>query len=491
LEAALDQLVSAGLVFRRGAPLSAVYLFKHALVQDGAYGTLLRGPRQALHARIAAALEERFPETAETQPELLAHHFTEAGLIDPAIRFWRQAGARARRRSADVEAARHLRRALALAESLPEARERDELELDLCVELGGALVATSGYGAAECRDLFARARALCDRLGDGTPQLFPVLYGQWSYEHVNGRPTLSIDIAEQFLDRAERTGDRALTMIGDRLIGFSLLTRGRADRALMHLRRALAAYEPTRDIALTYVYGQNPRVGMLMGAGLALLHLGYPDEAARRVREGIDEARNLAYSNTLAWALWHAGLFHLLRREPVATAALAGELVAVAQEHGAAFWGIIGSAMLSCARAAAAAVAERSAYAEAVAELRRDVETMHALTWWRVFRPCTDLFAAEPGRGGDVSRSRRTAAARGGGRWCRSRNLPCLRPRRCPGSGREDVRAAHRHQPRPALARPERVRRGTRSPRAGLRMVHRRLRHARSARGQGTPRRVT
>ncbi len=143
LQNALDPLVEAGLLFQRGAP-QAAYTFKHALVQDAAYGTLLRGKRRELHARIAAVLEAQFPDTVETQPELLARHLTEAGLVGPAIGYWRRAGTRARRRSADVEAARHFRRALALAESLPDTRERDELELDLCIELGGALVATSG-----------------------------------------------------------------------------------------------------------------------------------------------------------------------------------------------------------------------------------------------------------------------------------------------------------------------------------------------------------
>ena len=330
-----------------------------------------------------------FPDIVETQPELLARHLTEAGLVGPAIRYWRQAGTRARRRSADVEATRHFRRALALTESLPNARERDELELDLCIELGGALVATSGYGVDECRDLFARARALCDRLGDATPKLFPVLYGHWVYEHVNGRLTISIGLAEQFLDQAECAADRALEMIGHRLVGFTLLARGRADLALPHLRCALAAYDPERDTPLGYVYGQNPKVGALMGAGVALGHLGFPDEAARTVRQGIDEARLLAHSTTLAWALFHASLFHLLGRDLVAAEELASELITIAREQGVLFWARRGSAIMSCARAG------RNTSPDNLAQLRRDIEAMHAEASWRVFTPCIDVAAAE------------------------------------------------------------------------------------------------
>jgi class 3 adenylate cyclase len=389
LQNALDPLVGAGLLFQRGTPPQAAYAFKHALVQDAAYGTLLRGKRKELHARIAAVLEAQFPDTVETQPELLARHITEAGLVGPAIGYWRQAGTRARRRSADVEAARHFRRALGLAESLPDTRERDELELDLCIELGGALVATSGYGVDECRDLFARARALCDRLGGATPKLFPVLYGHWVYEHVNGRLTISIGLAEQFLDQAECTANRALEMIGHRLVGFTLLARGRADLALPHLRCALAAYDPSRDAPLGYVYGQNPKVGALMGTGVALGHLGFPDEAARMVRLGMDEARMLAHSNTLAWALFHASLFHVLRRDLVAAEGLAGELIAIAQEQGALFWTTRGCAILSCARAG------QNASTDNLAQLHRDIEAMHAEPSWRVFTPCITVVAAE------------------------------------------------------------------------------------------------
>jgi hypothetical protein len=351
LQTALAQLAEAGLVFCRGLPPRAAYLFKHALVQDAAYSTLLRDRRQLLHARVASVLEKSLPDAVETQPELLAHHFTEAGLVEPAIRYWRMAGARARKRSADVEAARHLSRALALVGSLPETRERDELELDLCIETGGALIASRGYGAAECRELHARARALCDRLGD-TTKLFPVLYGQWVYEHANGRFTTSLGIAEQFLDQAKCAGDRALTMIGHRQVGFTFLLRGRADLALPHLHGSLSAYDPSQDAPLAYVYGQNPRVGSVMGAGFALGCLGFPEQADRLVRQSVEEAHTLAHSHTLAWAQWHASLFHLLRRDPASAEVAAELVVAIAGEHGGAFWAAMGPLLLSCARAA-------------------------------------------------------------------------------------------------------------------------------------------
>jgi hypothetical protein len=262
-----------------------------------------------------------------------------------------------------------------LANTLPEARERDELELDLRVELGGALIATSGYGAKECGDLFAQARGLCGRLGDATPLLFPVLYGQWVYEYINGRLTNSTDLAKEFLDRADHATDPALAMIGRRLVGWSLLMRGLADRALPHFHYSAAAYDPTRDAPLGYIYGANPKVVALMGAGQALSHLGYGDQALRLVDEGIGDARALAHFNTLAWALWHGSVFHLLRRDTATAATLASEVVAAAREHGARFWAVTGGVIVSCARAAAAG---RSADVDTVAELLRGLEATHA-----------------------------------------------------------------------------------------------------------------
>jgi predicted ATPase len=182
---ALNELVDSELVFRRGAAPHATYTFKHALVQDAAYSSLLRGKRQQLHARIAAVLEEQFPEVAEAQPELLARHFAEASLGRQAIAYLQKAGDRAAERSAYVEAISHLTRGLELVQALPDGPERILQELDLRIALGSALMATRGYAGREVEETYLRARELCGQAGE-TPQLFPVLHGLYRFYHVRG-----------------------------------------------------------------------------------------------------------------------------------------------------------------------------------------------------------------------------------------------------------------------------------------------------------------
>ena len=183
LDAALDQLVVAGLAFRRGAPPQASFIFKHALVQDAAYGTLLRGKRQKLHGRVAHVLEEQWPETAETQPELLAHHCAQAGLVERAIAYYARAGQRAVARSAMAEAIAQLKKGLELLTSLPDGASRQRQELELQIALGRALIAAQGYAAPAVGETYARARAVCEQL-DRPPEIVPVLYGQCAHTSV-------------------------------------------------------------------------------------------------------------------------------------------------------------------------------------------------------------------------------------------------------------------------------------------------------------------
>ena len=222
LQAALDQLVASELVFRRGAPPDVTYTFKHALVQDAAYGTLLKSRRQQLHARIVQVLEDRFPETADAQPELLAHHCTQAELIEKAVGFWYQAGRQAMARSAMVEAAAQLTQALELLAGLPGGPDRDHKELDLQIALGAALIATRGWAAPEVERACARARELCAG-EDQIPQLLAALYGlflhhlHWSSKHV------ALQIAGELLQLAEREQDLGAQVVGHRCLAVSLL----------------------------------------------------------------------------------------------------------------------------------------------------------------------------------------------------------------------------------------------------------------------------
>src|SRR5262245_3285033 len=185
LQRGLHQLVAAEFLYQQGLPPQATYVFKHALIQEAAYQSLLRSTRQQYHQRIAQMVEARFPELCATQPELLAHHYTEAGLMAQAISYWQQAGQRALQRSANPEAMQHLTKGLALLGPLPETPARAQQELDLQMALGPALAATKGHAAPEVEKVYARARELCQRVGE-TPQVFPVLWGLWLFYNDRG-----------------------------------------------------------------------------------------------------------------------------------------------------------------------------------------------------------------------------------------------------------------------------------------------------------------
>jgi predicted ATPase len=211
LNSALDHLIQAGLLFRQGIPPHATYLFKHALVQDAAYGTLLREPRRALHARIAEALESQFAEPAKTKPELLAHHYTLAGLTKQAIDYWQRAGGRAAKRSANVEAAAHLTRGLALIQDLPQSEDRLRLEVQLHTAIGVTMMATKGWGAPEVLQAYSAAKILCERLGDPN-QLFTVLRGEGQYHMISGNLRAADELARECMQLAENAADPAFVL---------------------------------------------------------------------------------------------------------------------------------------------------------------------------------------------------------------------------------------------------------------------------------------
>jgi predicted ATPase/class 3 adenylate cyclase len=338
LHAALNQLADAGLVFRRGTPPQATYLFKHALVQDAAYATLLRKPRQDLHARVARGLAERFPEKVEARPELLAHHCAEAGAIDEAAAYWGKAAQLAIRRSAMVEARTQLMRALSLLGTLPETPERSRLELDLQVALGGTLIATRGWAAPETGSAFARALELCERLRD-TSQLLQALYGQYVFHLVRAELRASHEVAQRALGAAQRTHDAAALVIGHRSVGISLIHLGKLDAARGHLEQAIGHYDPVthRDLAFRYAY--DPLVackGYL--ASLTLTQMGYLDQALGRIDEAIAYAETLSHRPSTAFALLHACYCHFFRRDERLLRQRAAALIAECSKQGFAFW---------------------------------------------------------------------------------------------------------------------------------------------------------
>ena len=220
LDDALEQLVGAELIFRRGTPPDAEYTFKHALVQDAAYSTLLRNRRQQLHARIGAVLEEQFAETVAAQPELLARHCAEAGWTEKAISYWLKAGQQAAARSAMTEAAAQLRKGLALLTSQPDSPSRQEQELDLQVALGPPLMATEGYAAKDVGDTYARAAALAEQF-DRTDYLVPLLYGQWAYHLVGARHRSALPLVQKLEQTGKARNDIAALLLARESHGLS------------------------------------------------------------------------------------------------------------------------------------------------------------------------------------------------------------------------------------------------------------------------------
>jgi hypothetical protein len=198
LQQGLQQLVETELVYQRGAPPQAMYVFKHALIQDTAYQALLKSKRQQMHQQIAQVSAERFVETKETQPELLVHHYTEAGLAERAIGYWQKAGQRAAQRSTNVEAIAHLTKGLELLRTSPDSSERTQQELARQITLTAPLRAMKGYGAPELETVYARAQELSQQVGK-TPQLFPVLWGLWYFYFVRAEYRIAQELGQQCL----------------------------------------------------------------------------------------------------------------------------------------------------------------------------------------------------------------------------------------------------------------------------------------------------
>src|SRR5271163_3471168 len=339
LQEALRRLVEAGLVFQRGAPPMAEYLFKHALVQDTAYSTLLRGPRQALHRRIAEALEQRFPDVVEMRPEILAHHYGEAAIADKAIGYWHRAGKLSVAKSAVREATAQLRRGLGLLEGLPETRERNQLELDIHVTLTAALMAGKGYADPEAVAALERAnRLVAETAAVGTSLHFSVLYGLWVSNSTAGNLVAALEHAANFLSVAQSQPSSGPLLVGHRTLAHSLIYSGDYRAALAHAETAASLYRPDehRDDALRY--GQDIGVSAFVMLSWALWHRGYPDQSARAADRALALSRQLGHAHTLAHALALAGVAAVFARDVATACACSNECIALASEHGFAQW---------------------------------------------------------------------------------------------------------------------------------------------------------
>jgi predicted ATPase len=383
LNDALHRLVEAGVVFQRGAPPTAEYLFKHALVQDTAYGTLLRGARRDLHRRIADALETRFPGLLEVRPEIAAHHFSEALEVEKAVVYWRRAGQVSVARSAVREATAQLRRGLDLLASLPESPDRKRLELDLHVTLAAALMGAKGYADPEVAATLERSRRLVTETGGvGTPLHFSVLYGNWAFAYVSGNTRPGLDHATEYLSLAEAQPASGPRLIGHRLRAVSLMMGGHYREALPHSKMAVSLYRPDEHREFAYRYGQDIGASALCCLSWALWHGGYPDQAAQTADRAVFHAREFGHAHTLAYTLWYTAMVAVFARDVAEVERFAEESAAISARQGFPFWSALSETLLGWvvaqqARASDGIVRMRAGLAAATATGMRFFEPLH------------------------------------------------------------------------------------------------------------------
>ena len=304
LDAALDQLVASELVFHRGTPPEATYSFKHALVQDAAYQSLLKSRRQILHARIAAVLESNFREIVAATPELLAQHWTAAGQGEPAVRYWLQADKLAAGRSADSEAVAHLTKGLEALSLLPEGLKRDTAELDLQMAMGTRQMSLAGWTAPDVVRAWTRARELCDRTGD-TERLATVWWGEFVVQFLNADLAAALETATHALERAEGRGQLREIVIAHRSLGHVLTHLARFDQARWHLEQT--AVIGTRAGAGTFAgHTYDPVITSRTCLARCLLHCGHPDQSSRLLDQALTQSDRSADLPTIAYVLLQA-----------------------------------------------------------------------------------------------------------------------------------------------------------------------------------------
>ena len=341
LQDGLRKLVEAELLYQRGRPPRARYLFKHALIQDAAYASLLRSARQQVHANVAQALMAKLPELAETQPELLAHHYTQAGLLAPALDRWQAAAERAVHRSAYVEALHSIDQALAQLAQLPPDEARDRRELTLQAMKLGPLQPVKGYSTPEIDAVSGRALDLCRSLGDRA-KLFPVLYARWAVQYVAGRNREAFVLSREYLEAARASGDDAALIVGQRIHAAGLFMRGDAEGARGLAREAVQLYVPERHRPLIARFGQDLQAQSLIYFALSQALLGRIEEARALGDQAIEHARSVNHLNTLGYTLFHCGVWlQAILRETDVLRRHGTELLELAREHRLGFWGAL------------------------------------------------------------------------------------------------------------------------------------------------------
>jgi predicted ATPase len=369
LQRGLHQLVEAEFLYQRGLLPQATYLFKHALIQEAAYQSLLHSTRQQHHQHIAQVLEARFADLCATQPELLAHHYTEAGLIAQATPYWQQAGTQAIQRSANVEAIAHVQRGLELLTALPDTPQRTQHELDFLTTLGPALMATKGYAAPEVVHAYTRARALCQQVGE-TPEHVPVLWNLWFFYMARAEHQTAMELGEQCLQIAHRVQDAALLLEAHYALGSSWFLLGNPALAGTYLEQTIALYDAAQHHGLAYRYGGiDPGMAGFGVYAWVLWLRGYPAQARTHSARALSLAQQRAHPFSLARTLHYDALLCQLRRDAPAARDQADAETTVATAQSFALARATGLIM----RGWAIAVQERST--EGLVQIRQGLDT--------------------------------------------------------------------------------------------------------------------
>ncbi len=333
LKHGLAQLEHAELVFRRGEPPDAVYSFKHVLVRDAAYESLLRSRRQQLHGQIARALEQGFADIVASQPEIVAHHFTEAGLVEPAIDYWLKAGQQAARRSANVEALNHFARGLDLLPKIGDPMLRNKSELLLQTSLGHSLRSIKGWSIDSVRHAYTRALQLCKESGFDEHTL-PAVFGLWTWNFLRAALGEAQTLAEHLVNTAENADDSVFKVLAHEALGFTLFARGKFAAAHAALERSLGMCEDSKAAAYLDLSAQDPRVHVRVYDGMALWFLGYPDQALRICAEARRYADTSQHPFSEAMARTISLRVHQLRGEAAVVARQANAAIALCEERG-------------------------------------------------------------------------------------------------------------------------------------------------------------
>jgi predicted ATPase len=395
LQTALDRLLSAGLLLRQSGGPYAIYSFKHALVRDAAYSTLLREPRRALHARIAEALESQFAEISENHPELIARHYREANDVAKAVGYLSVAGDRALSHSALKEAHEHITQALQLISGLPDddIRRRDELKLQTA--LARTLQEQKGYGDRQVGEAYIKAGEFSKRVGDAGMHL-AALYGLWAYHYLSGDPTAMLERANEFLVFAEREHETGPIMVGYRLVGTSRLINGHIAEASDALHQALVRYDPAEHGAASPLgrslrarFGQDVGVTIYSYRSWALWLSGHPANAEKAAESELERGHVLEHDDqSQLYALWHAGMTYVLLRNVDKVAEIGSKLMEIANDRELPYWQALGD-FLRGWRATRAGLA-----GEAVKLLQEGLR-LWAQTGSRIFRPICLAFLAD------------------------------------------------------------------------------------------------